>query len=621
MAPVALFFECGDPDVRVDAIETAAHSVASGRARRAAHRHRLRPRRRRVRRRWPWPTCCGPRAAAATCRSRCSSARGRRSTGWSAPSTPAPATSIEAFWPGGLTLVVRARAVADLGPRRRARHGRGAHAAAPGGHRAARADRADGGVEREPARPAAGADRGRGPGPARRGRRGLPRGRPGPRRGRLDDRRRHRAPGRASCASGALERRRRCARSSPTSSDGAADVTHPSLEYLLVACVAAAVSFLLTPVARRSRSASGAVARPRDRDVHAVATPRMGGVALFARLRPRPVRRRPAADAAASRSRSGPELAWVVVAGGDHLRARRARRQYELDSLTKLAGQVLADRPHGHARRRADRRDLPAVGRQRHRSSSAPTSRIPVTILFTAADHQRDELHRRPGRAGRRRHRHRGGRVLRLLLPPGPGRLHRHRVAGRPCWPRRWPAPASGFLPHNFFPARIFMGDSGSMVLGLMLSAAATTATTTDRPAGVPAGARARCRCCCRCSSRWPVLALPFVDLLLAVLRRVRRGRSPFAPDKQHLHHRLLEIGPHPPPRRAAAVLLVRAHRLRRGRAVLRGQQSGSSCHACWSCMAAVGRARSRSCRGYARRTRDAASAEARPSLTGTEAP
>ena len=39
------------------------------------------------------------------------------------------------------------------------------------------------------------------------------------------------------------------------------------------------------------------------------------------------------------------------------------------------------------------------------------------------------------------------------------------------------------------------------------------------------------------------MLALPFVDLLLAVLRRVARGRSPFAPDKQHLHHRLLELG------------------------------------------------------------------------------
>ena len=39
------------------------------------------------------------------------------------------------------------------------------------------------------------------------------------------------------------------------------------------------------------------------------------------------------------------------------------------------------------------------------------------------------------------------------------------------------------------------------------------------------------------------ILIVPIVDLLLAVVRRTRAGRSPFAPDKQHLHHRLLEIG------------------------------------------------------------------------------
>ncbi|MGH8939155.1 MAG: undecaprenyl/decaprenyl-phosphate alpha-N-acetylglucosaminyl 1-phosphate transferase, partial [Actinomycetes bacterium] len=39
------------------------------------------------------------------------------------------------------------------------------------------------------------------------------------------------------------------------------------------------------------------------------------------------------------------------------------------------------------------------------------------------------------------------------------------------------------------------------------------------------------------------ILVVPFADLLLAIVRRTRAGRSPFAPDKQHLHHRLLEIG------------------------------------------------------------------------------
>jgi UDP-GlcNAc:undecaprenyl-phosphate GlcNAc-1-phosphate transferase len=98
-----------------------------------------------------------------------------------------------------------------------------------------------------------------------------------------------------------------------------------------------------------------------------------------------------------------------------------------------------------------------------------------------------------------------------------------------------------GFLPHNFWPARIFMGDSGSMFVGLMLSAAATTATTSADP-------QAFTQALGPLPLLLPllpiaILALPFVDLLLAVFRRTRRGRSPFAPDKQHLHHRLLEIG------------------------------------------------------------------------------
>jgi UDP-GlcNAc:undecaprenyl-phosphate GlcNAc-1-phosphate transferase len=39
------------------------------------------------------------------------------------------------------------------------------------------------------------------------------------------------------------------------------------------------------------------------------------------------------------------------------------------------------------------------------------------------------------------------------------------------------------------------------------------------------------------------VLALPLGDLVLAVIRRLRRGQSPFAPDKEHLHHRLMDLG------------------------------------------------------------------------------
>ncbi len=54
---------------------------------------------------------------------------------------------------------------------------------------------------------------------------------------------------------------------------------------------------------------------------------------------------------------------------------------------------------------------------------------------------------------------------------------------------------------------------------------------------------RACSRPCSRSLLPISILIVPMADLLLAVVRRTRAGRSPFAPDKQHLHHRLLEIG------------------------------------------------------------------------------
>ena len=104
-----------------------------------------------------------------------------------------------------------------------------------------------------------------------------------------------------------------------------------------------------------------------------------------------------------------------------------------------------------------------------------------------------------------------------------------------------------GFLPHNVNPARLFMGDSGSMLIGLVLSASAITLTgqfTTDDISKGAMGTQANFLV-----TLLPVLlplailVVPLADLVLAVVRRTRAGRSPFSPDKQHLHHRLLEIG------------------------------------------------------------------------------
>lgn len=89
---------------------------------------------------------------------------------------------------------------------------------------------------------------------------------------------------------------------------------------------------------------------------------------------------------------------------------------------------------------------------------------------------------------------------------------------------------ALGFLRHNFNPARMFMGDSGAMLLGYLLGAAAVQGffkTVTALSLIIPLLA----------------LALPIFDTGYAIVRRYRTGVSIFLPDRGHLHHRLLDRG------------------------------------------------------------------------------
>jgi UDP-GlcNAc:undecaprenyl-phosphate GlcNAc-1-phosphate transferase len=99
----------------------------------------------------------------------------------------------------------------------------------------------------------------------------------------------------------------------------------------------------------------------------------------------------------------------------------------------------------------------------------------------------------------------------------------------------------AGFLPHNFEPSRIFMGDSGSMLIGLLLAAASTSASgkiNMSLYGGVDMIALLS-----------PIIVvaaavfIPVLDLVWAVIRRVSQGRSPFSADRLHIHHRLLSLG------------------------------------------------------------------------------
>jgi len=102
-----------------------------------------------------------------------------------------------------------------------------------------------------------------------------------------------------------------------------------------------------------------------------------------------------------------------------------------------------------------------------------------------------------------------------------------------------------GFLPHNFHPARIFMGDAGALLLGLLM--AASTMLIGGRSAGTVGGVAAR-------SGQtyfffaplfipFFILGVPIVDMAFAFVRRTANRTGFSTPDKNHLHHRLLRLG------------------------------------------------------------------------------
>ncbi len=314
---------------------------------------------------------------------------------------------------------------------------------------------------------------------------------------------------------------------------------HPSLEYALLGVIAAGITFLATPLARWAALRIGAVAHPRDRDVHASVMPRMGGVAIFLGIAIALLvaRQMPTLQYTFTH---GSETTGVLVAGFLICGLGVIDDRWELDSLTKLAGQVTCAGvmvivggvqllqvyvPFGNVGTVSLGRDLG----------------VPVTIFLTVLTV--NAINFIDGLDGLAAGVTAIGAAAFFVHSYHLASVGNTDVAAAPTVLTALLAGAClGFLPHNFAPARIFMGDSGSMLVGLMLAAAAVTASlgldpqatgglTGSLPLALPLLIPAA------------VLALPLVDLVLAVLRRVRRRQSPFSPDKEHLHHRLLEIG------------------------------------------------------------------------------
>ena len=313
-------------------------------------------------------------------------------------------------------------------------------------------------------------------------------------------------------------------------------------EYLTVFLVAAVVTYLLGVVAREVALRTGAVAKVRDRDVHAVPIPYFGGVAMLGGLW--------AAFLVASRlpflSLSDDPIfhdAMIVLIAGAMICVLGVLDDlFELDALTKLGGQVLAAGFLVLNQVRYFSFQIPGRGQFSVDPTQAALLSVIVVVATVNAVNFVDGLDGlAAGVVGI-------GAVAFFAFAYKLADANDETLAitaallcaalGGAC---------IGFLPHNFFPARIFMGDSGSMLIGLVLSGSALTLTgqfaSVDMTQGAGAAQASLLPTLLPIILPISILVVPFADLVLAVIRRTRAGRSPFAPDKEHLHHRLLEIG------------------------------------------------------------------------------
>ncbi|MFJ6213029.1 glycosyltransferase family 4 protein [Streptomyces sp. NPDC092296] len=315
-------------------------------------------------------------------------------------------------------------------------------------------------------------------------------------------------------------------------------------EYLLTLFTTAAVTYLLTAPVRKFAIAAGAMPPVRARDVHREPTPRLGGIAMFGGLCAGLLMAahlthikdvfHSGSDVKALLSGAG--IMWVLGVLDD---------KWGVDALVKMGGQMVAAGVMVWQGVTVISLPVPGYGSVYVTPMQGTLISVLLVVIMVNAVNFIDGL---DGLAA--------GMVCiaamafflysyRLLYGYGiedaaPATLFSAVLIGM----------CLGFLPHNLHPARIFMGDSGSMLLGLLLAVAAISITGRVNPdplieqTGSQRDAvHALVPIYIPLLLPLTVIALPLADLLLAVVRRTWAGKSPFAADKQHLHHRLLEIG------------------------------------------------------------------------------
>ena len=302
-------------------------------------------------------------------------------------------------------------------------------------------------------------------------------------------------------------------------------------EYLVTVLLAAIITYLLTPLVRDLAIKAGAVTAIRSRDVHLEPTPRWGGLAMWLSMALTLV----IVNYLPLVNKSfGSEATGIFLSGTFILLLGLLDDRFDLDPITKFAGQALAAGIlliYG-----VQILWLPING-----ITTLPTNIGQLlTILFVMvvinAINFVDGL---------------DGLATGIVMICAASFFAFSYLLAVINGLNRAGAPSLitavviglclGFLPHNFHPAQIFMGDSGAMFLGLMVSASAITLTGQVDASAITEenGSSALLPLLLP----FTVLAIPLLDFAMAILRRVKAGRSPFAADREHLHHRIMRFG------------------------------------------------------------------------------
>jgi len=319
----------------------------------------------------------------------------------------------------------------------------------------------------------------------------------------------------------------------------------PIREFLLSGLTATVVTFLLVGPVRVLALRLGAVAWPRKRDVHVMPTPRWGGLAMLAGVLAGVAMayQLPALRLAFDNNAS--EVGGVLLAALLLSAVGALDDRYDLDALTKLAGQTTAAGilvifgvqwtvffvPWGGSDS-TESGSLLVLGQEQ-----GVLLTVLLTVALVNAMNFVDGLDGLAAGVGMI-----AAAAVGLFAIGLVGRVGNDPSVYSPALIAAVLAGAClGFLPHNFNPARIFMGDSGSMLIGVLLAAATTSAS--GKISIIGADGKDVLALFAPLIVLAAVVFVPLLDLLMAVVRRTRKGLSPFAPDKMHLHHRLLEIG------------------------------------------------------------------------------